>query len=365
MSYIIVVRVLPVVPTDGTTFTGYLTNLSLTAYDRTVSNTSPDLVTGEHDVFIGTASGLAPQGLDAFGNQAEPVFGVIPGSNPPAYNNSIIQHYESVITSQPPSPPSIKWNAKAAATALIVVNLDTSTHHEYVDSTEFDVRMAVSRSGTTVPIPLIIEYNIVSVASLLPGNITTAENTYEWATTLAASLYIWVPPPPSSTNVGSVSLGDGSTPPNFYTLAAAIDKVLAKDSPPSAPTLESLTAPLTVAQCSEIASELIYERTSDPPPDPPLPTSSNPAPIPQSGIPPPTGIELFYTTSDNTNPSSTQSNSPTWVCDFRFIERLSLYPKLHPQREHILRPRQSVPEDIMSHRSRKCFSDLYYEFNLF
>jgi hypothetical protein len=63
--------------------------------------------------------------------------------------------------------------------------------------------------------------------------------------------------------------------------------------------LETMTDPLTVAQCSEIASEIMYERTTDPPPAPQLPNGN--------------GIELFYDTSLNTNTVDGNSGSPTWV----------------------------------------------------
>ena len=122
MSNIIVVRVLPITPTTGAQFTTTLQNLTLTAYDRTVKDTSPNLVTGQNDVLLGVATGLAPQGVDPItSSPGAPVLEVVPG---PAYLNSIIQHYEN--NAAQPTP----WVAKAAATALIVVTADLSTQYE-------------------------------------------------------------------------------------------------------------------------------------------------------------------------------------------------------------------------------------------
>jgi len=295
MPPVIVVRIVPAVPTDGDTFTEYLSGLSLTAYDRTVRDTSLDLVIGENDVSLGTASGLAPFG-------PSPILTVTPGSNPPSYDNSIVQHRDETALT-----------ARAAATALIVVNLDLTSYPEYADHTAFDVRMAVSRNGVPVSMPLTIEYNIIP--SSVP-DISTAPNTYDWVTgTLPASLYTWIPPPPPSNNIASVNLGDPSTPPNFYTLSAAVDKVLALDAPSSAPSLESLTLPLTIAQCSEIASEITYERHTDPPPEPTLP----PGPSAPTGTK--VDVGLLYTTTTNQGPIPTGSSGLTYVRDFVVFNR--------------------------------------------
>jgi hypothetical protein len=310
-SYVIVIRIVPIVPCNGSDFTKYLTGLELTAYDRTVYDTSPDIVTGQNDVLLGTASGVAGLGADSFGNPLPPVLTVTPGSNPAAYTNSIVQHYEIITTTSPFSPPVTSYTAKSAATALIVVNF-SSNHPEYPqysDSAAFDVRMEVTRSGNPVSMPpLIIEYNITNVITLTPGiDISSLLNTYAWAVTLPCSLYVWIPPPPPTSNIAFLSQGTASTPPNFYTLKTAINAVLADDFPATAPSLDQMTVPLTMAQCSEIASEIIYDRTTDPPPDPPLPST------PPLGPPIlPDGIELFYSLPDNTNQSAGQG-SPTWV----------------------------------------------------
>lgn len=329
MSTLIVVTIVPIVPTTGQDFhDNYLKGLSITAWDRTVRNTSPDLILGEQDVLLGTASGLGQLTTDTTGNQTLPTFTVTPGSNPPAYDNSIVQHYEEVIITPPPPPPGfppgptiITYQPLAAATALIVVNLDPKTYQEYADNLNFDVRMEYTRvlspgqPPTAVPMPLTIEYNVIPYSTLLASppasDITANPNTYSWALGLPTTLYSWLPKAPPSGSIASVVLSDASTPPNFFSLVSAIDLVLAADPPPTCPKLENMQLPLTVAQCSEIASEIMYERVSDPPPPPPLPGSAP-------------GIELFYDTSLNQATVDGKNDTPTWVghlvlilkCDF-------------------------------------------------
>jgi hypothetical protein len=113
MASIIVVRILPTTPLDPYDFTNYLTNLSLTAYDRTVKNTSPSVATGQFDVILGTAQGLFLPPLDASKNAISfpPLALNVPGT---AYVDSIFQHYDA--TKLPSAPPL------SVGTALIVVN---------------------------------------------------------------------------------------------------------------------------------------------------------------------------------------------------------------------------------------------------
>jgi hypothetical protein len=163
-----------------------------------------------------------------------------------------------------------------------------------------------------VSVPLTIEYNVINVQQVPTSGLNTL-NLTDWATLQSSSLtpttvYCWIPPPlitspasnptgpPVAGAVGVVNLRDPTTPPDFYDLVAAVDKVLAMDPSPGAASLETQTAPLTSAQCNEIASELIYERYTDPPPDP---TSTATLPI---GMTQPPSIEIFYTSTLNQKP---------------------------------------------------------------
>ncbi len=168
-------------------------------------------------------------------------------------------------------------------------------------------------------VPLTIEYNVINVLQVPVGGLNTP-NLTNWATLQSSLLtpttvYCWIPPPlitssasnpigpPVAGAVGAVNLGDPTTPPDFYDLVAAVDKVLTMDPSPGAASLETQTGPLTSAQCNEIASELIYERYTDPPPDPSSTAmfpagASTPPPVP------PPSIEIFYTSTQNQQPIS-------------------------------------------------------------
>lgn len=276
MPALIIVRIVPAIPTGGTSFTNSLTNLTLKAYDRTVNNTSPDIIAGTNDSPLGTATGLVPFGTDLI---------IIPqsGTTPPSYKASIVQHFE--IVSQ--GNAAIKVS-KAVATALIVADLDLSTRSEYPSSTAFDVRLEASRNNVPISLPVNVEYNITALSTT---TIQSLDNTAQWPQSLFPSTYLFLPAPLPSDSIAAVTLGNAASPPNFYILAAAIDKVLKLDHPAAIPTLETAVAKstLSISQCQEIAEEIEYERTTDPAPAPPY------------------SIESMYTTPDN----QTKANSDT------------------------------------------------------
>ena len=99
MTTIIIVRLLPSTPTDSGSFTKALNNLTIIAYDRTVSNTSPDPVVGANDNQLGTATGVVAPG--------NPLV-VTPGSNPPTFEQSIIQHLYYDPNNDPSNTPTLK-----------------------------------------------------------------------------------------------------------------------------------------------------------------------------------------------------------------------------------------------------------------
>lgn len=117
----------------------YPKDLTLQAYDQTIKDTSPVLVVGEKDVFLGKASGLIPLGKNL-------ELTLVPG-NPPAYQNSIMQHFIPLTVSPPPVTKDIP---KAVATALIMVNIDLDQHPEYATRTTFDVRFVATRGTEPV-----------------------------------------------------------------------------------------------------------------------------------------------------------------------------------------------------------------------
>jgi hypothetical protein len=289
LSAIIVVRLVPTQVSAGSDFAATLQNLSISAYDRTVNNTSPDVVTGLNDTPLGTASGLI----------SIPEFLIVnPGtaSALPSIPNSIIQHFD--ITTTPITP-------LAAATALIVVNtIDFTKYQEYPQiswtnwpttpsTVDFDLRFEITQSKQSQPTVnnavAYIEYNVQNVWG--PADLTLLSGTDSLSfQQLAATAYVQIPPV-TTPGASSVQLRSDGQPPNFGNLVTAIDAVLAGDHPANAPTLEKMTQPLTIAQCQEIASEMIYDRAVN---APPLPQGSE-------------DIGWYYTAGYNTQTADSNS----------------------------------------------------------
>jgi hypothetical protein len=98
---LITVRLLPTTPTDGQTFRSALQSLSITAWDRSVNNfspnapnTTPDTITGGLiDYQLGQASALADAGVAL--NITTSTAGVT------SFDKTIIQHYAVDTNGQP------------------------------------------------------------------------------------------------------------------------------------------------------------------------------------------------------------------------------------------------------------------------
>lgn len=279
-STLIIARLLPSTPTDGTTFRAALQSLTITAWDRSVNNfspnapnTAPDPITGGLiDYQLGQASALADAGA---------ALNVTTTAGIPSFDKTIVQHYEvDTVTGLPATDSSGNVLYSAVATAIIVVTVPAG-YKEYPTPTSFDVRFQIVRNDITIP-DQTVEYNIIT--SLMPSA-PTAQLT--WFThslvtagpppkfsvdyTVPTSALLYLPPASVGTlpaNAGYINLGNAGQPPNFDDLVTAIDAVLALDSPSTATQLKSLTEPLSVAQCTEIAAEIIYNRVVNPPPKP-------------------------------------------------------------------------------------------------
>lgn len=114
----------------------------------------------------------------------------------------------------------------------------------------------------------IVDYNVNAITSDLSIN----QNDYISASNV---IYLSLDIPQASLPEGSALIGlskDGR-PPNFHTLCNAINAVLKLDQPSGAHSVEQMATFLTPNQARQIASELIYNRTIDPPPPAPLPTA--------------------------------------------------------------------------------------------
>jgi hypothetical protein len=288
----IIVRLLPSTPLTAKQFHEALSGLSITAYDRSIANPSPNVVIGENDTLIGQASGHVVAGTPLVVKPAT-------ATTPKQFESGIIQHIGI-------NPNGVNVGKPVAvATAAIIVDL-SSSYPEYPSPTAFDVRFDVERTdksnNTTINIPVPeIDYNIICASFPLTLDSLTYAATN-------ASTFTYIPEAPDS-NLPSaaayVKPSPAGLPPSFKDLYGAIDQVLKSgDHPTTAPSLENLTVPLTVAQSSEIASEIIYNRWINPPPTPPGPQDNSAE----------ANLENMYTYPNNLNTVNSKDNtSQTWV----------------------------------------------------
>lgn len=221
MPQYIVTRLRPSAPTTGAEFEKSLTNLVITAYEKSFGN-----VKGEQ---IGQAAYLP----------TDPV------------NNRIVQSF--TLLPPPPFPPP--KTLYPVATAIIAV---PATHPEYMTS---DVVLKIERGGKLI-LDNRSHYNVL----VTPNMALPTASVYQ--TLAPVSIYVTLPAPGQELDPGAgyVELPADGTPPNFDALKAAILKVLAKD-----PGGTTDLGALTPAQCRHIASEIAWNRTMEPPPDPPRP----------------------------------------------------------------------------------------------
>jgi hypothetical protein len=181
---------------------------------------------------------------------------------------TIVQHLS------PPPPVSILIpinTPQSVATAVIAVGSPaTPLDREYLEP---DVVLHITRGGNTVALHPINYNAVVSNPAVLPS--TPAD-----FAALEASLYVALPSPAQdlNTNEAFLTLPSDGSPPNFNDLLTAVMAVVRQDpgfpntppqpDPPNPATL-ALLAGLSVAQCRQIANEIVYNRRLDPNPVPP------------------------------------------------------------------------------------------------
>ncbi|TFG40394.1 MAG: insecticidal toxin complex protein, partial [Candidatus Aminicenantes bacterium] len=232
MTTLIVIRLHPVEPIEGSEFTDYLNDLVITAYDA-----SFDHPEGEK---IGEAKYLPT---------------ILP--NP---LNRISQHIK--ITIPPlPAPPII--DLLAVATAVIEVPDGLA---EYMTR---DIRLVITRGGKEI-INRIVHYNVPEIPLVplpLPNQM---EETFPipYSNLQNAGIYLALPVPAIGLDpsVAYVDLPADGQAPKFDDLMEAINLVLAKDPDTANADLEHLS-PLTPAQSRHVAAEIAWNRTLYPPPD--------------------------------------------------------------------------------------------------
>jgi len=229
---IILLRIIPTTPRVGTDFRTDLTGLQIAAYDLTVQD-------NKVGVLLGTATFTTDK------------------------STTIHQHFveTKVMIDVGPLPETrtvITWYSTATA---VIVPEPPSGHLEY---DTFDLRFEITREGQTI-LDDTIEYNVQLFSSEQDPN-----DYFKFG----PSCYFQLPPASVglSSTVASVQLNSNGQPPSFDTLHTAINIVLKQDHPmPSGTTLpnnslETLSAPLTPGQAAQIASEITWNRTLNPPP---------------------------------------------------------------------------------------------------
>jgi hypothetical protein len=225
---LIILRLCPKTPTDGTSFTGYLTGLSITVSDMSVKN--PE---GKSNP-IGTA----------FYDPANPA-------------STIVQHF------MPTLPPG---QLAAVATAAIVV----TTPPGYPEYDTSDLRLAITRetpTGTETLVDANLDYNVaVDTSQPLPALGDAAG----YASLGPTALYLALPPGGAALGAhrAYVDIPNDGSPPNYDQLYNAVVTVL-KSDPGAQPDMDALIRSLTVAQCRHVAAEIVWNRKLSPLPAPP------------------------------------------------------------------------------------------------
>src|SRR4051794_31474850 len=137
---VITIRLLPKEPVPPAAFKSYLQKLSVKAWDLSVADT----VTG---TYLGEAKTLASDDI------SEDLDIVTDAGSLPRLQTAIIQHWETVTTSNPPLPPTTEIFMKSVATAVIVVDIKpppTDPPLEYPTPTSYDLRIELAYDSTLI-----------------------------------------------------------------------------------------------------------------------------------------------------------------------------------------------------------------------
>lgn len=243
MPQVILVRLVPMKPTDGATFSNYLTNLSIRAFDLSFANSADGTLVGQAQ-----GAWIPNSGLNAVGPAFTPA------------NQRIVQHFSfyPVQVNPLPAPPDPDVRLEAVATAIIELNPPPATEFNTAD-----LRLEI-KQGTQVVAYERLDFN-VKVEPNAP--ISNNPLTYIGVDPPAVVLTLPDPGVALDPNAAFVELPPDGTPPKFVPLRDAINKVLAQD-PAGGATLAN-RSPLTAAQSRQVAREIIWNRKVAPPPERP------------------------------------------------------------------------------------------------
>ncbi|GAA4405798.1 neuraminidase-like domain-containing protein [Quisquiliibacterium transsilvanicum] len=242
MPQVILLRLVPMKPTSGASFSAYLTNLSIRAFDLSFGNTADGTLVGQAQ-----GAWVPNTGVNASGPAFTPA------------TQRILQHFSvyPVQVNPPPNPPDPDVRIEAVATAVIELT---------PPATEFnttDLRLEI-RQGTQL-----VAYERLDFNLKVEPNAPISNNPLTYIGLDPPAVVVTLPDPGVALdpNAAFVDLPTDGTPPKFAALRTAVDKVLAQD-PGGGATLAN-SSPLTAAQARQVAREIIWNRQLTPAPDRP------------------------------------------------------------------------------------------------
>ncbi|MFM0007486.1 hypothetical protein PQR57_41890 [Paraburkholderia dipogonis] len=237
MPQVILVRLVPMKPTDGATFSSYLTNLSIRAFDLSFGNSADGTLVGQAQ-----GAWIPNSGINAFGPAFTPA------------NQQIVQHF-SVY---PVPLNNLDLRLEAVATAIIELNPPPATEFNTPD-----LRLEIKQGAQ------LVAYERLDFNVKVEPNAPISNNPLTYIGIDPPAVVVTLPDPGVALdpNAAFVELPPDGTPPKFVPLRNAIDKVLAQD-PAGGATLAN-SSPLTAAQSRQVAREIIWNRKITPPPDRP------------------------------------------------------------------------------------------------
>ncbi|HEV2375325.1 MAG TPA: hypothetical protein VGS19_24595, partial [Streptosporangiaceae bacterium] len=241
MTDLLIIRLHPGQQVDPNEFRKWLHGLEISAYDLTFTDNAAVVQLGaSQGVLLGKTSGLAQVPPDGSNK-----IGVHPNTHPVPVMQHYIDYTAGLVT---------KHALQSAATVAIKA-VPPAGHPEYPKPTSYDLRLVITRNGVAITDDE-LDFN-VAVASRAP-----LPDDQTWYFQQAAATYVTLPP--VSSGKLALDLSPNGPPPAFGALVTAIDKVLADD--PGGGAKLATHAPLTLGQCQQIASEIIWDRSYYPPP---------------------------------------------------------------------------------------------------
>lgn len=242
MPQVILVRLVPMKPTSGASFSAYLANLSIRAFDLSFGNSADGTLVGQSQ-----GAWVPNAGLNATGPAFTPA------------TQRIVQHFSvyQVQVNPLPAPTTPDVRLEAVATAIIELNPPAAEFNTT------DLRLEI-KQGTQLVAYERLDFNVK-----VEPNAPISNNPLDYIGVDPPAVVVTLPDPAVALdpNAAFVELPSDGSPPKFLPLRNAIDKVLAQD--PGAGATLANSSPLTTAQSRQVAREIIWNRQITPAPDRP------------------------------------------------------------------------------------------------